>query len=153
MKRILVLLLVVLFVGGLVLIRTNKKPDVVNETKQTEVLGAEDNVESESLTISKQFGSVEITLEPNKLVANETMVFTMAINTHSGSLDYDWTKIVNTKDNMGNEYKVTGWTGETGGHHLKGELVFEELKAEAGEVVLTINDVDGATENYVWKVK
>lgn len=72
MKRILVLLLVVLFVGGLVLIRTNKKPDV----------------------------------------ANETMVFTMAINTHSGSLDYDWTKIVNTN-----------------------------------------NDVDGATENYVWKVK
>ena len=74
----------------------------------------------------------------------------MTAETHSVDLGFDWTKIVTLKDDLGSEYKAMDWTGESGGHHISGELIFEELKAESREVTLTVTGVDGVTESFSW---
>lgn len=135
MKKLIGLLIVILLTGGFLLAVFKNESEVKYPV------------------IAKQFGSVEVSLEPKEPLIGKEMVFEMAINTHSGDLGYDWTEIAKIKDNGGNEYKVVSWTGETGGHHLNGELVFEPLKIGAKEIVLTIMDVDGISESFVWKIK
>ncbi len=77
-------------------------------------------------------------------------IFTIALNTHSGSLDYDLKELAYVRDNNGKIYKPLEWEGGTGGHHLKGLLKFPEFDDKNG-FELVVKDVAGVKERtFKW---
>lgn len=65
--------------------------------------------------------------------------FEIKVDTHSGSLDFDLTKISFLEDDLGNKYQALEWQGSpAGGHHLTGTLLFPQLTALPRELKLTI---------------
>lgn len=149
MKKLIVLLGVVLLIVTYWRI-TAKKTEMVEMVSSTET--TETKTEVEYSTLTKEFGSIDITIEPDVLLDGNEMVFFMSINTHSGDLDYDWMSLSKLEDDLGNIYKVTNWKGGSGGHHLRGELVFEPLDGQAKEVTLTMMNIDGVTESFSWSI-
>jgi hypothetical protein len=146
MKKVTILLVIILaFVVYLRIISSKKSGLVKTEEQKFE---QKDFFSMET----KQFGPVEVILEPKELVVGKELIFAMSVNTHSGDLEYDWTKKTVINDNLGNEYKALEWTGETGGHHLNGDLIFEPLKPKASTIILTIMNVGGVTEKFEWEI-
>jgi hypothetical protein len=119
-----------------------------------EIVGA---VETSSAGYSPQTddqASVEVEIIPVKLGTKESAnVFAVSFNTHSVSLDYDFAKISVLKDDLGNFYSAVRWNGESGGHHLSGELVFPKIDAGAKSVQLEINGVGGVKRTFSWNLK
>ena len=91
------------------------------------------------------------------------LVFTVGMDTHSGSLDgYDLSKSVVLRSDDGRETAPLSWNAPKGGHHRTGKLIFSD-KAIDGQpfigpntrtVELTIYDIAGvAQRNFSWKVR
>ena len=92
-------------------------------------------------------GAVEVTVTPEAVRYGEPLAFSIALNTHSGSLDVDLTRSALLGDDQGNAYLPTAWEGDPpGGHHRSGLLRFSPLKPGAGLLKLTIKDVNRVPE-------
>lgn len=100
----------------------------------------------------KTTGAVEVQVTPLRLEANAQPVLKIELDTHAVELDYDLIKIVELTDEMGSSYKPLEWSGSSGGHHLAGELSFENLKAEAQTVTLTFWGIEGQTAEFEFKI-
>ncbi|MBI4015970.1 MAG: hypothetical protein HY362_04605 [Candidatus Aenigmarchaeota archaeon] len=88
-------------------------------------------------TITESQNSISYDITPISL---EPPVFSVSVNTHSGSLDSDFSKNSVLEDNKGNKYTPLRWEGSPpGGHHITGKLFFPEIKGETGQVKLTIS--------------
>jgi len=78
--------------------------------------------------------------------------FEISVDTHSGSLDFDLTKISFLEDDKGNQYKPITWQGpDPGGHHLSGILIFPKLNRQVKNIKLTIQDASPRV--FEWSLK
>ncbi|MBU0612569.1 hypothetical protein KKB10_01000 [Patescibacteria group bacterium] len=126
-----------------------------NEIKESST-GLKEVASSSSGSEMKQtvsIGKVEIDVEPKQLGRTETKnIFAIALNTHSVELDFDFTKIIILEDNLGNAYQALEWTGNSGWHHVSGDIIFPPLNKDANEVTLTINEIEGLMRTFNWDV-
>jgi hypothetical protein len=97
-------------------------------------------------------GPVSITVVPDNTSGSAaTWDFTVALNTHSGSLDADLT-LVSVLVADGKEYKPVSWDGDPpGGHHRRGILKFSPISPKPGSITLKIRQVGGVEErSFSW---
>lgn len=151
---LLVPLFLLILGGGIIAVKAKQ----AESPSQARVLSKETiDVSSaeEAMTLLPQkqtVGAVEIEVAPENLVPGLPMIFDLSLNTHSVELDYDLVKIASAKDGKGNLYQAKEWTGEKGGHHLQGKLVFDELSEGAEKVELTISGIDQQTAIFHWNI-
>ena len=133
-----------------------------NPGKETLSSGSDENL-SNSLAINNStssqqqiatMGAVDIDVEPIKLgITGEKNIFSVSFNTHSVELDFDFTEIITLEDDLGNIYKALEWTGNSGWHHVSGDIIFPSINKEAKTVILTISEIESLVEKFEWKVK
>jgi hypothetical protein len=91
-------------------------------------------------------------------IENNTLVFYVAMNTHSVDLDrYDLGKVAVLRDDTGKEYRPSSWHSAPGGHHRSGTLTFpipDSLsQGRARYLQLIIRDVAGVKERTLkWEL-
>ena len=83
---------------------------------------------------------VTIAVTPVNLApAAKTWDFTIAFDTHSGSLSDDVAKSAVLADDSGKEFKPLGWAGAApGGHHRQGVLKFAPISPRPQAIELRI---------------
>jgi len=156
MKNQLVFIIVIL-IGMLIIMgfsinrRENPSNKVVSVQKQAPAPASE--TDSAPAPQQKTMGAVEVQVTPVRLEANAQPLLKIEMNTHSVELDYDLIKIVQLTDDLGNSYKPLVWNGGSGGHHLTGEISFEQLKADPQTLTLAISGIDESTATFIWKIK
>lgn len=99
---------------------------------------------------SARMGAVDVEITPISLDSGTEAVFDISLNTHSVELDYDFTSIISLKDDQGNTYPATGWSGGIGGHHLSGSISFDAIDARSNSVTLVISGIDQSTKDFSW---
>lgn len=98
-------------------------------------------------------GSVTVDIEPITLgVAEEKNVFSVAFNTHSVELDFDFTKIIVLEDDLGNTYRALEWTGNRGWHHVSGDIIFSSISKDTKQVTLTVTEIEGLSKSFQWDI-
>lgn len=86
-------------------------------------------------------GSVSFEVTPLDFNINAPLKFEVKVDTHSGSLDFDLTKVSVLNDDVGNKYQPLKWEGPSpGGHHISGILFFQQMEGETNKIRLTIQD-------------
>jgi hypothetical protein len=119
---------------------------------------------SDSLTQRAQIGAITVAIEPLNLrdSAAKTLNFALALNTHSGQLDFDLTQLIILRIGD-NEVKATAWEPAAdfapGAHHIRGILSFPasdaagKLLVTNGEpVTLVIRNLGGSNEQtFTWQ--
>lgn len=108
--------------------------------------------ETKLSTQSKTMGVVEVKVTPIFVDNNKELVFELIMDNHSIDLSYDYTKIVVLTDNNSNSIYPSNWTGNSSGHHVKGNLVFPAFSKKPKELTLTLNGVDNKLETFNWKL-
>ncbi len=111
--------------------------DTIEEDSQLETLKT---IHLPSRTDSR--GGVSFKITPLDFDFNNPVEFEIEIDTHSGSLDFEITKISILKDGKGNKFQALNWEGSPpGGHHRSGILSFPTLNSQTKEIKLVIEDV------------
>jgi len=92
--------------------------------------------------------------EPIKLTLGQPARFSIALNTHSGSLDADLAKAATLIDDRGDVYAATAWAGPPpGGHHASGTLSFPALGPETKSFQLVLKGIYGVPERvFEWRL-
>lgn len=118
------------------------------DTSEPQSEQAKEPAESEAQTNAE--GSVTVAVTPT--IRPDVVAFEMTLDTHTGDLDYDLTKVVTLEDDNGNEYAPTGWEGDPpGGHHRKGILKFAVATSLVSGFELRMMDVGGVKErSFRW---
>ncbi|MCF7805239.1 MAG: hypothetical protein K9N46_13330 [Candidatus Marinimicrobia bacterium] len=103
---------------------------------------------------SNQENRVAIEVKPVNFSFTNPVTFAISLNTHSGSLNYDLTKISTLICDQGYEYDPLRWDGSPpGGHHRRGELVFPEFDHKVQHMQLVIKDVYDVPERvFDWTI-
>lgn len=155
---------IVLVVGLLLILNlenSNKKseqPEVMAEVADEAIIKGVTTDSTDSETQIQRAGAVDVEISLKKpLDVNERIVFELTLNTHSVNLDYDYIKISELTDNLGNIYQAREWTGESEGHHLSGDLIFEALSPtleglELTKLILKIDGIDGELLEFNWNI-
>ncbi len=95
-------------------------------TATRSTLAATPQAARNELTRINDEGAVTVEVTPLNLTGTgATLDFQVVLETHSVELDYDLTKIAVLRDDQGNEYTPTAWSGPRGGHHVSGTLQFD----------------------------
>lgn len=154
--------IVLLVVVGIVITIISNPGDEVSTSSSETVNTISSDVNSSdssaiNLTPSKQqtatMGAVTVDIEPKTLgVMEEKNIFSVAFNTHSVELDFDFTKIIVLEDDLGNAYKAFEWTGNSGWHHVSGDIIFPQIDVNASQVIVTINEIEGQSEAFTWDI-
>ncbi|HKZ39853.1 MAG TPA: hypothetical protein VJ044_02770 [Candidatus Hodarchaeales archaeon] len=71
--------------------------------------------------------------------------FKVTLDTHSGSLDYDLTSSAFVRDKSTSVTNPVAWDGGTGGHHLTGNLTFQQFD-DLGNFSLIMTNIGGIEE-------
>lgn len=139
--------------AGVVWLSFNRQADQspVVSLKTAMVATREQSPSQEYQPQEYQFGQVGVTITPQQLTAGQKIVFSVAFDTHSGDLAYDFQQVATLKDETGKEYQLLEWTGGRGGHHLSGELVFEPLSAETKSLALTLSGIENQSREFTWE--
>lgn len=101
---------------------------------------------------SDERGGVTVAAEPIFLEAGKEASFKIVLDTHNVELDYDLLKVSTLSDEKGNSFKPLSWSGGSGGHHLKGDLVFPAFPAKAKLVQLLIAGISGFDRRFIWNL-
>jgi hypothetical protein len=144
-----------ILVIGLAVWLTKSKPPEISGTQETEIAAVVQQPEESVNSLAPQtlsFGAVEAEVTPKQVTPSLPIIFSVSLNTHSVELDFDLPQITELKDDQGNIYQAKEWTGGQSGHHLSGDLTFENLKPEVKELKLTINSIDQIIESFVWNL-
>lgn len=106
-------------------------------------------VQSWKLLVDEKDG-ISVEVQPLKLSHIDNSEFSVAFNTHQGSLDFDPAKISVMGDNLGNNYVPLKWDGSpAGGHHRRGTLVFSKINDDAMEISLVIK-IGTSERKFEW---
>lgn len=97
-------------------------------------------------------GVVEVEAIPKELTPGRKMVFTLYLNNHSIDLNYELTKLAVVVDDTGRIYKPVNWTGESGGHHLSGDLEFDKLSGKAKHIGLNLTGINNQKVVFDWEL-
>jgi manganese oxidase len=110
------------------------------------------------LTQSAEAGAVTVVVTPlNLLDAQDTLDFTIVLDTHSVELDMDLSEMAVLQIGE-TEIAATAWDAPAGGHHVEGVLSFPALDdaegnilAEATSVTLVLRGLAGVSERtFTW---
>lgn len=97
-------------------------------------------------------GGVSFEVTPLDFSFENPVKFEIKIDTHSGSLDFDLTKISIIEDDKGNRYEAVSWQGPpASGHHLAGILIFPKVNDKAEKLKLVIKDT--SERIFEWDLK
>lgn len=149
------IVLVGLIFAAAVLVNNSQRDEKLI-VSQDSVEGSFDSQEEELrgyASQSKQMGEVEVEVTPLNLSFGDEVSFIVYLNTHSVDLSYNLRDVATLTDDKGRFYEALVWEGGKGGHHLEGELRFEELKDDAGEVILILDGIDYTKAEFNWEVK
>lgn len=104
-------------------------------------------------TQTKIEGPVTIVVTPLSLSAGQKIRFSVNLDTHSGDLSEDMTKISVLLDDNGREIAPVSWTGDPpGGHHRKGELVFPARSFLPRVLTLRIQNNTIGAQEFRWNL-
>lgn len=147
MKKILLLALIIIALLFLIFrgqksINTSQKKIISSVTIVEKVFEEKENSE----------GEVTVTVKPLKLDRGGNTVFEVTMETHTVNLDKDLKEISVLTDDKGKEYKPISWSGELGGHHVSGDLIFPILPKDTRSVKLTIKEINNIDRVFEWKL-
>lgn len=102
----------------------------------------------------KKANGVTIKAKPVEFGFDKPVKFKIAFETHSGSLDFNLTRVSYMEDGAGNSYEPLHWEGSPpGGHHRSGTLIFPKLKGDTESIKLFIKNVSGTPESvFAWSL-
>lgn len=104
-------------------------------------------------TLSEDQANVTVEITPKELGADkEKNIFEVIFNTHSVELDFDFDKTITLEDDLGNTYTALEWTGNRGGHHVSGDIIFPGLDNNAKEITLKIIDIADVARSFKWEL-
>ena len=136
--------IVFIFIGEFWRKEVKEKPEL---DLQTELI-QEEEPHSKSLEIinlpskADTRNKVSFEITPIDFNFNNPIKFEIKIDTHSGSLDFDLTRISIVEDDRGSKYQPLDWQGSpSGGHHRSGILTFPRLDTQARGIKLIIQDI------------
>jgi hypothetical protein len=99
-------------------------------------------------TLESTERSVTVSVTPDGPLSEEgTVIFAVAMNTHSVDLAYDLMDVAVLRDSSGIEYSPSSWDGAIGGHHVLGSLRFDKVNGETasgGYLQLELSGIGGA---------
>lgn len=105
-------------------------------------------------------GAVIVEITPLNLDApGNTLEFEVALNTHSLDLSMDLATLATLKTDTGITAEAIAWDAPRGGHHVSGRLIFPAVKDGrpvldgAGQLTLTLLDVDAPSRVFEWDLK
>ncbi|NJD77724.1 MAG: hypothetical protein FIB08_11625 [Candidatus Methanoperedens sp.] len=126
-----------------------EQPATVDKTAVVDKTATVDKTSTTDSSQQRENSEAGVTITAVYLGNN---AFDIKMDTHSGSLDYDMTKISYIRDSTGNAIKPESWDGGIGGHHFEGTLKFPKFDDRAG-FELVIQDVAGVKERVLkWQV-
>ena len=98
--------------------------------------------------------SIRVDVTPLQLEPGRPARFEVRMNTHSVTLSHDMQAVSTLRDNDGNTYTPTAWSGSPpGGHHRRGTLEFPQIQGDPASIELVIRDpADGATRMFEWSL-
>ena len=105
-------------------------------------------------------GMVTVELTPENLNdPGDSLVFDVAMNTHSVNLGMDLSKLATLTTDTNQSVPASGWDGpKEGGHHVSGKLTFpaenngKPVLEGAKQVTITITDVDAPSRVFTWQL-
>ncbi len=105
-------------------------------------------------------GAVSVAVTPMNLdeADPETLIFEVAMNTHSVDLSMDVAALATLTTDNGHEVSATLWDAQPGGHHVSGRLSFPAiaegipLLPGSKQLTLTIRDVDAPERVFTWQL-
>lgn len=121
-----------------------------SQTKQTPIQELKSAASYRTQTSEK--GEVVVEVVPTKLSSKENSEFIIRLSTHSVDLSYDIKNIASLTDDKSKVYKPISWTGEKGGHHIEGTLVFPKLSQDAMSVTLKIPGIGSQDRIFEWRL-
>lgn len=157
-KQIILLLAIVLFamiVGLSFMVQKSRqvKPTLPQIDPQSIQLAPKTGGQWETKADTQANIGVEVT--PVELSGTSTAwTFDIAMNTHSGFLDADLTKIATLSDDAGDTYQPLNWEGDpAGGHHRSGLLSFKPIMPMPKEITMKISGVGEVDRTFTWQIK
>lgn len=104
--------------------------------------------------ITSEGNGVSVTAKPFPVASGTPVQFEIAVDTHSGALDFEMSAIALLQDSNGNTYTPTDWEGSPpGGHHRSGTLAFPALSGNPESIKLVLREVGGVPERtFQWKL-
>src|SRR3989344_3800626 len=101
-------------------------------------------------------GLVTVRVTPKDLLqSSPTWDFEIVLDTHSGNLDQDLTKIAVMADDRGNQFAPVAWEGDPPqGHHRQGTLKFKLLSPKPKSIELKIGKIGDVNErSFNWDLE
>lgn len=104
-------------------------------------------------------GFVEVAVTPLNLNApDETLKFSVGLNTHSIDLSMDLAQLATLEADNGRDVQALLWDAPRGGHHVSGVLSFPtvvdgaKLLEDATRLTLKIMDLNVAERSFTWSL-
>lgn len=100
-------------------------------------------------------GSVTVQVTPKELSqSSSSWDFEIVLDTHSGNLDQDLTKISFLVDDEGNQFEPSSWEGDPAqGHHRTGVLKFKPFSPKPKLIELKIGKIGDVDEkSFKWEL-
>jgi len=147
-----ILIVIILLFSGLILFNIfNSSRDKIEDKSVLNIKTEEVDNDNKYLMQSDDQASVTVDITPTILGVDEDQnIFEVSINTHSVEMDYDFSKVIVLKDNLGNTYDALEWTGGRGGHHISGDIIFPNINNQATGVELDVLGVSEVNRIFKW---
>jgi len=112
------------------------------------------------LTRTDQQGMVVVEVTPLNLgTPADTLIFEVAMNTHSVDLSMDLVQLSTLTTNTGMVIQALSWDAPLGGHHVSGKLTFPAMKDGVSimdgvtNITLQIRNMEADLRTFEWQLK
>ena len=155
MRRLLAISVAVLLMGFFAWTLWQQTVGDLSISKNSELLPRTANQTTDDYQIQEnQEGSVTVKVKPKTIAAGYPLEFEITLDTHSGSLDQDLTKISILINDKEEEFNPIAWEGDPqGGHHRKGILKFKPTPTPKS-IELRLNNIGDVDERvFSWDLE
>lgn len=150
------------------MIPTKPEPAENEDTTAPESPGSSEAVDAEEIeygelsTQTDNQGAVAVTITPRLGQVDDgsnTLVFEVALETHSVDLSMDLAKLTTLQTDTGVTVQAVVWDAPRGGHHVAGTLQFpsvsggQSVLAGATFFTLIVRDVDAPERKFTWQLE
>ncbi len=129
-------------------------PDRANSEIDQQIV----NIWPDGLTQQDKQGAIVVTISPLNLNdPQNTLDFSVSLDTHSVDLNMDLADMATLSTNTGVMVDALTWDGPRGGHHVNGILSFPsiledaELLVDVSALELTIQNLDVSERVFTWE--
>jgi len=148
--KVIVFIVFVLVVGATIYYFVSNRPKTIKNTTSS--------AQSQNILAPQtdSQGSVTVKVTPKDLLqSSPSWDFEIILDTHSGNLDQDLTKISVLADDRGNQFAPVAWEGDPPqGHHRQGTLKFKLLSPKPKSIELKIGKIGDVNErSFNWDLE